>query len=89
MYNLNGQVAVVTGAGSGIGQSIARRLSLEGAAVVAADIKGEAAEKLVEEIKSLGRRGLAVETDVTAKKDVERMVKQVSGKFRSRRYFSK
>ena len=76
MYNLNGQVAIVTGAGSGIGQAIARRLSLEGAAVVAADIKGAAAEKLVEEIKSLGRRGLAVETDVAVKKDVERMVKK-------------
>jgi len=76
MYNLNGQVAIVTGAGSGIGQAIARRLSLEGAVVVAADIKGAAAEKLAEEIKSLGRRGVAVETDVTAKKDVERMVKQ-------------
>ena len=76
MYNLNGQVAVVTGAGSGIGQAIARRLSLEGAVIVAADIKGAAAEKLAEEIKGLGRRGLAVETDVTAKKDVERMVKQ-------------
>ena len=45
MYNLNGQVAVVTGAGSGIGQAIARRLSLEGAAVVAADLDRKAAEK--------------------------------------------
>jgi len=76
MYNLNGKVAIITGAGSGIGQAIARRLSLEGAAVVAADIKGSAAEKLAEEIKRLGRRGLAVETDVAVKKDVERMVKQ-------------
>ena len=76
MYNLNGRVAIVTGAGSGIGQAIARRLSLEGAAVVAADVKGAAAKELVEEIKSLGRRGFAVETDVAAKKDVERMVKQ-------------
>ncbi len=76
MYNLNGKVAIITGAGSGIGQTIARRLSLEGAAVVAADIKGSAAEKLAEEIKRLGRRGLAVETDVAVKKDVERMVKQ-------------
>ena len=76
MYNLNGQVAVVTGAGSGLGQAIARRLSLEGAAVLAADLNRQAAENLVAEWKGLGRRGVAVETDVTAKKDVERMVKQ-------------
>jgi len=38
MYNLNGRVAIVTGAGSGIGQAITMRLSLEGAAVVAADV---------------------------------------------------
>lgn len=76
MYNLNGQAAIVTGAGSGIGQAIARRLSLEGAAVAAADLNGSAAEKLVAELNGLGRRGLALETDVTAKKDAERMVKQ-------------
>ena len=76
MYNLNGQAAVVTGAGSGLGQAIARRLSLEGAAVVAADLNGRAAENLVAELKGLGRRGLALEADVTVKEDAERMVKQ-------------
>ena len=43
MYDLNGQVAIVTGAGSGIGRAIAMRLSLEGAAIVAADVDGRAA----------------------------------------------
>ena len=76
MYDLNGQVAIVTGAGSGIGQAIARRLSLEGAAVVAADLNRSAAGKLIEELKGLGRPGLAVEMDVTVKKDADRMVKQ-------------
>jgi NAD(P)-dependent dehydrogenase (short-subunit alcohol dehydrogenase family) len=76
MYNLNGKVAIVTGAGSGIGQAIARRLSLEGAAVVAADLNRSAAEKLVEELKGLGRRGLAVEMNVTVKKDAEDMARQ-------------
>ena len=76
MYNLNGQAAVVTGAGSGLGQAIARRLSLEGAAVVAADLNRRAAENLVAELKRLGRRGLALEADVTVKEDAERMVKQ-------------
>ncbi len=76
MYNLNGHVAIVTGAGSGIGQAIARRLSLEGAVIVAADLRRSAVEKLIEELKGLGRRGLAVEMDVTVKKDADRMVKQ-------------
>jgi NAD(P)-dependent dehydrogenase (short-subunit alcohol dehydrogenase family) len=76
MYNLNGKVAIVTGAGSGIGQAIARRLSLEGAAVVAADLNRSAAEKLVEELKGLGRRGLAVEMNVTVKRDAEDMARQ-------------
>ena len=75
MYNLNGQVAIVTGAGSGIGRAIAMRLSLEGAAIVAADVDGMAAEKLIREIKDFGRRGLSLEIDVSIAKDVERMVK--------------
>jgi len=51
MYNLNGQVAIITGAGSGIGRAIAMRLSLEGAAIVAADLNENTAEKLIQEIK--------------------------------------
>jgi len=76
MYNLNGQVAIITGAGSGIGQAIARRLSQEGAAVVTADLNRDAAAKLIEELKGSGRQGIAVEMNVTVKKDAERTVKQ-------------
>jgi meso-butanediol dehydrogenase/(S,S)-butanediol dehydrogenase/diacetyl reductase len=75
MYSLNGQVAIVTGAGSGIGQAIAIRLSLEGAAIVAADVNEKAAEKVIRELKDLGRRGLSSKIDVSLAKDVERMVK--------------
>ena len=76
MYNLNGQIAIVTGAASGIGRAIAMRLSLEGAAIVAADLNEKAVEKLIREIKSLGRRGLALVTDVSSEKDVTRMVEE-------------
>jgi len=76
IYNLNGQVAIVTGSASGIGRAIAMRLSLEGTAIVAADLNGNAAEKLIQEIKNLGRRGLALEVDVSSQVDVERMVKE-------------
>ena len=81
MYNLQGQVAIVTGAASGIGRAIALRLSREGAAVVAADLEGKAAEGLVQEIMGQGRRGLAIEADVSIEKDVERMVQETLRNF--------
>jgi len=76
MYNLDGQVAIVTGAGSGLGRAIALRLSREGVAIAAADLNAEGAEKLVAEIKGQGRPGLSIQMDVSVEKDAERTVKQ-------------
>jgi len=76
MYNLDGQIAIITGAGGGIGRAIAMRLSLEGATVVAADLDGKAAQGLIQEIADGGRRGLALQTDVSEVKDVERMFEE-------------
>jgi NAD(P)-dependent dehydrogenase (short-subunit alcohol dehydrogenase family) len=81
MYNLNGQIAIVTGAAGGIGRAIAMRLSLEGAAIVGADLHENATEKLIQEIKSLGRRGLALQADVSSEEDVKRMVKESQENF--------
>jgi NAD(P)-dependent dehydrogenase (short-subunit alcohol dehydrogenase family) len=72
MYNLQEQIAIVTGAASGIGRAIALRLSREGAAVVAADLDGKAAAQLAREITETGNRALAVQMDVSVEKDVER-----------------
>ncbi len=82
MYNLQGQVAIVTGAASGIGRAIAPRLSREGAAVVAADLDGKAADHLAREITSLGNSVLPIAMDVAAESDVERMVKSAVENFR-------
>ena len=82
MYNLHGQVAIVTGAASGIGRAIALRLSREGAAVVAADLDGKAADQLAREISGLGNRVLAMPMDVSAEKDVERMLQSALENFR-------
>jgi meso-butanediol dehydrogenase/(S,S)-butanediol dehydrogenase/diacetyl reductase len=81
MYHLDGQVAIVTGAGGGLGRAIALRLSQEGAIIAATDLNGEAAEKLVREIKGKGSFGVSIQMDVSIQKDVERTVKQTLENF--------
>lgn len=68
---LAGLVAVVTGAGSGLGRASAQRLAAEGAAVVAVDIDGDAAAKTV---AGLPADALAVAADVAEEADVRRYV---------------
>ena len=65
MGELDGQVAVVTGAGSGIGRSIALAYAGAGAHVVLAGRRGQALDAVRDEIAAAGGRALAVPTDVT------------------------
>jgi 2-hydroxycyclohexanecarboxyl-CoA dehydrogenase len=71
---LEGKVALVTGAGRGIGRAIALTLARDGAGVVAADIQGESARSVAVEIESAGGRALPVRVDLTKRADVESMV---------------
>lgn len=75
---LDGRVAVVTGAGSGIGAAMARRFVDEGASVVVADVMVEAAESVAAE---LGERAIAVAADVTSEDDVAGAVQRAVAEF--------
>ncbi len=74
---LEGKIALVTGAGQGIGQAIALTFAREGAAVVVNALHRDKAEAVASEVRTLGRRSMAVGADVSSKDEVDRMVKQV------------
>jgi NAD(P)-dependent dehydrogenase (short-subunit alcohol dehydrogenase family) len=71
---LNGQVAIVTGAGRGIGRATALELARLGADVVVAELDQDGAKRTAGEVAALGRRALAVPTDVTSRADLRAMV---------------
>lgn len=74
ILSLAGRTAIVTGAAMGIGRSVARHLAAAGAAVVVADLDGEAAAVTAEEIEETGAAALAVRADVSSEPDVRRLV---------------
>tara|TARA_Y100000031_G_scaffold150481_1_gene189936 strand:+ start:81 stop:815 length:735 start_codon:yes stop_codon:yes gene_type:complete len=74
--NLEGQTALITGAGRGIGKTIALKLAESGADIVLADMSPEVAEVRVE-VESLGRKCLTFEADVTDLEAIETMVKKI------------
>jgi NAD(P)-dependent dehydrogenase (short-subunit alcohol dehydrogenase family) len=71
---LAGKVAMVTGGGSGIGRGIVLAMAREGADISIPDIQVLNAEQVADEVKALGRRVLALKTDVTSAADVKVMV---------------
>ena len=77
---LAGQVAVVTGAASGIGRACAERYAVEGAAVVIADIRNDGAA-IADEIRAVGGAALFVETDVREPAALERLCAVAESEF--------
>lgn len=71
---LRHKVAIVTGAGSGFGESIAKRFAREGASVAVSDIRKDAADRVAAEITADGGQALALAADVTNGLQVQAMV---------------
>ena len=71
---LEGKVAIVAGGGQGIGEGCVKCLAEEGADVAVIDINGETARKMADEVKSMGRKALAIETDATDISQVNKAV---------------
>ncbi len=80
---LENKVAIITGAGSGIGAAVAKLFAAEGASVVVADVADEQAQAVVGEIEAAGGRAIAAHCNVADKAEVEAMVSQAVDAFGS------
>jgi 3-oxoacyl-[acyl-carrier protein] reductase len=77
-----GRVAIVTGAGRGLGWAIAERLARDGANLVIAEIDGARAQKKAEAIRQMKREALPIQMDVSRWADVASMVNQTMSQFK-------
>lgn len=73
--NFEGKIVFVTGAGSGIGKSVALLLAEYGANIIAADLNFSSVQQTAIEVEALNRESLPLEVDVTNKKQIEESVK--------------
>jgi len=74
---LKDKKAIITGAGQGIGRSIALKMAQEGANVVIAEMNADTGAQTAKEVEALGRRALFISVDVANQKQVQGMVDQV------------
>ena len=74
---LAGKVAIVTGGAQGIGRGIVLCMAREGADIAIADLKVDGAKRVVDEVTALGRKAIAVKTDVTKQADFEALYETV------------
>jgi NAD(P)-dependent dehydrogenase (short-subunit alcohol dehydrogenase family) len=71
---LTGKTAIITGAGRGIGKATALQFAQEGADVLVPDLDLAASEETARAVRALGRKGIALQVDVTRMTDIQRMV---------------
>ena len=78
---LENKVALITGAGRGIGRAVAHKMAHEGAMVALADIDAESAQSAAEELLKQGCEAVAIQTDITHETDVQTAVSHVMERF--------
>lgn len=76
MADLTGKVALVTGAGSGIGRAMSRRLAADGAVIMCADIDEEAAQQTAADVAEHGGRSASMRLDVSTESEVKAALKR-------------
>lgn len=81
LFSLEGQVAVVTGAGAGIGRAISELFASVGASVVVSDLKKEAAEDIAKSINQTGGRAVGVACDVTNEEQRQQLIERAAKEF--------
>ena len=74
MGKLDGKVAVITGAASGMGRATAIRFAKEGASVVVADLNSQGGEMVISEIAAAKGRAVYQRTDVTSEADIKSVI---------------
>lgn len=86
MRGFEGKVALITGGGSGLGESIGKLLAARGAKVVLTDIKLDAAERVAREIVAAGGTAMALQQDTAKPEDHERVVAKVVASYGALHY---
>jgi NADP-dependent 3-hydroxy acid dehydrogenase YdfG len=81
MNQIKGKVVVITGASSGLGEAAARRLCAEGATVVLAARRQRLIEELADQLRQAGGSALAIQTDVTQREQVQRLIDTAVSQF--------
>ncbi len=80
-FNLEGKVAIITGNGKGWGKHLALALAEAGADIVLAASSKKAIEETAKEVRQMGRRAIAIPTDISKSSDIEKMVEMAISQF--------